>query len=218
MTYLASHSRKSMDVLTLSAKDNLPATRQLVALHGWGANYHDLVSLLPQMQLEGYQYLFPNAPFPHPQVPEGRAWYALESQRYEGLLESRQLLKDWLLSLPQSTGIPLEKTVLLGFSQGGAMTLDIGLELPLAGLCSLSGYLHLQPHPQTVTFPPVLMIHGIMDQVVPLEFAHEARDTLMKVGVPLTYHELKMGHDIPIEALSLTLRFIEQIVHPLGVQ
>ena len=136
---------KTLDAISIPPTSGEKPTNLLVVLHGWGANYQDLAPCAPMLDLPNFTYLFPNAPFAHPQVPGGRAWYALENKEYNGLAESRQLLRDWVLSLPDSTGVPLENTILAGFSQGGAMTLDIGLTLPLAGLCSLSGYLHYEP-------------------------------------------------------------------------
>ncbi|HAA33061.1 MAG TPA: serine esterase, partial [Cyanobacteria bacterium UBA8553] len=63
----------------------------------------------------------------------------------------------WLKSLQDTTGIPLESTILSGFSQGAAMALDVGLMLPLAGLVSLSGYLPSKPKlTARKSFPPVL--------------------------------------------------------------
>jgi phospholipase/carboxylesterase len=184
----------------------------LVALHGWGANLRDLVSLAPYFNLPDYQFIFPNAPFPHPQVPGGRAWYALDTGDYRGITESRQLLFEWLMALEENTGISLNNTVLLGFSQGGAMALDIGLSLPLKAICSLSGYLHFQPDPDIVEaglqFPPVLMIHGQDDTVVPIEEAQRAKEELTAIAVDLEYHEFKMGHEISLEALKAIEQFI----------
>ena len=158
--------------------------------------------------LPDYQFLFPNAPFPHPQVPGGKAWYALETNDYQGLLESRQMLFDWLRSLESMTGIPLSHTILSGFSQGSAMILDVGLNLPVAGLCSLSGYLHAKPQVGNFPLPPVLMVHGKLDTVVPLEAAQKSRDALISIGVTVEYHEFEMGHEIQPEVLDLMQQFI----------
>ena len=152
--------------------------------------------------------LFPNAPFPHPHVPGGRAWYSLENKEYTGLAESRQQLREWLQTLENSTNVPLSSTILGGFSQGGAMTLDVGLNLPLAGLCCLSGYLHSKPQATNSGFPPVLIIHGRQDQVVPIQAAQRARDELTALGVDVEYHEFNMGHEIQLEVLELVSRFI----------
>ncbi len=200
----------SLEAISLPPRSGKPATGLFVALHGWGANADDVCSLATFLQLEDYQFIFPNAPFPHPQVPQGRQWYDLNDRDYEGLTESRQLLRDWLLNLEEETGIPLSKTVLAGFSQGGAMTLDVGLSLPLASLCSLSGYLHSQPQIQTATKPPVLLVHGTQDMVVPLQAAQKARDELDKLGLEVDYHELAMGHEIQPVVLDLLCDFIQR--------
>ncbi len=186
----------------------------LVVLHGWGANYQDFVPFAKVLNFPGFGYIFPNAPFEHFQVPGGKAWYALENKEFTGLGESRQLLLDWLTSLEASTGVPLDKTILAGFSQGGAMTLDVGLTLPLAALCSLSGYLHYQPQAkENQTFPPTMIIHGKQDPVVPLEAAVKARDELTKIGVAVQYQEFDMGHEVQEPAIALFKQFImDQVV------
>lgn len=180
----------------------------MIALHGWGANAQDLAPLAPMFDLPSYQFIFPDAPFPHPQVSWGRAWYSLETSNYEGLSESRQKLLEWLLSLESTTGIPLSRTFLSGFSQGGAMTLDVGLQLPLAGLCSLSGYLQAKPQATDTILPPVLIVHGRQDMVVPIQAAQKARDELTALGINVTYQEFEMGHEIQPDVLTLMQNFI----------
>jgi phospholipase/carboxylesterase len=134
-------------------------------------------------------------------------WYDLSSQTGEGLPESRKLLTDWLQSLEGSTGVPLSRTILSGFSQGAAMTLDVGLTLPLAGLVALSGYLH--PIAASAgQFPPVLLVHGRQDSVVPLKAAHQARETLVALGVAVQYQEFDMGHEIRPEVLAVIRNFV----------
>lgn len=202
---------------------NQPAKGILVILHGWGANAQDVAALADFLQLPDYYLFFPNAPFPHPYSSEGRAWYSLPDtfnfrsssnfQNQPELQASRQQLTDWLLSLEGKTGIPLDRTVLSGFSQGGAMTLDVGLKLPLAGLMVLSGYLHAPiafPPGQPPRFPSVLMVHGRQDLVVPLLAAQQARDSLTALGVPLRYQELTMGHEIQPVVLGLMQSFMEE--------
>lgn len=180
----------------------------LILLHGWGANYQDLVPLASQFNLPNYQYLFPNAPFNHPQAPEGKAWYSLESDRYDGIEESRKLLYNWLSVLPENTGVPLNKTILVGFSQGGAMCLDIGLKLPVAGVCVLSGFLHYEPEKQDNPFPPVLMCHGTSDPILPIDLAKMAKQKLESVGVKIEYHEFDIEHGIIPEEIELIKKFL----------
>lgn len=190
-----------------------PPTYLLVVLHGWGANYQDFVPFAKVLNLAGFGYMFPNAPFEHFQVPGGRAWYALEKKEFTGLAESRELLINWLNSLEEATGVPLERTIMAGFSQGGAMTLDVGLTLPLAALCSFSGYLHYEPQTQSErSYPPTLIIHGTEDPVVPLQAAEKARSELTQIGVGVEYQTFNMAHEVKDEVIALFKEFITKEV------
>ncbi len=183
-------------------------------MHGWGANAEDVASLLPLIKLPDYQFVLPNAPYPYPYSPIGRAWYDLRVENmYEGLAESRQVLTDFLESLESTTGVPLSRTILSGFSQGGAMTLDVGSKLPLAGLVVMSGYLH----PDALTaakseIPPTLITHGRYDEVVPLKAALKAQETLKSLGVAVEYHEFDMGHEIYPETLEVLRNFVVKTI------
>lgn len=203
-------ANKTLDAISIPPTSAEKPTHLLIMLHGWGDNYQGIAPLASLFNLPGFGYLFPNAPFAHPQVPGGRAWYALETNEYKGLEESKQMLKDWLLSLPDNTGVPLERTIMTGFSQGGAMTLDVGLTLPFAGLCSLSGYLHYQPQQRDseTKFPPVLIVHGKEDLVVPIQAAEQAQESLTALGVAIEYQEFNIGHEIDIPVLDLMQKFI----------
>ncbi|AFY79405.1 putative esterase [Pleurocapsa sp. PCC 7327] len=198
----------SLEAISIPPASGNRPTHLFIALHGWGADARDLAPLASMFNLPDYQFLFPNAPFPHPQVPGGKAWYALETEDYAGILESRQMLFDWLVSLESETGVPLERTILSGFSQGGAMILDIGLNLPVAGLCSMSGYLHAKPQASNSPLPPILIVHGRQDPVVPVQAARQARDELTAIGATVEYHEFDMGHEIRPAVLDLLQQFI----------
>lgn len=209
----------TLDAIALLPKNGQPPDRLLVLLHGWGANYHDLASLTPYLTLPTYQFLLPNAPFPHPYGAAGRMWYRFpEGYGFEAtpnfsqqpdLVSSRQQLMDWLVSLEATTGISLSQTVIAGFSQGGAMTLDVGTRLPVGALVVLSGYLHA-PLPAVSSLPPVLMVHGRYDSVVPLQAAQQARDSLVALGATVEYHELAMGHEILPEILEIMQSFLSK--------
>jgi phospholipase/carboxylesterase len=177
-------------------------------LHGWGANAQDLASLVPLLNLPNYHFLFPDAPFAHPQVSGGKMWYDLAREDYKGLAISQELLTNWLRSLERTIGIPFESTIVSGFSQGGAMTLDVGLGLPLAGLISMSGYLHQTPQEVEPPLPSVLIVHGKQDTVVPLSAARRVRDYLLRLGAPMQYKEFDMGHEISAEVLEVVREFI----------
>ena len=203
----------TLEFISVPTATGQPPKGLIVTLHGWGANAEDVASLSQFFNLPDYQFLFPNAPFAHPNSSVGKAWYDLRMENmYQGLVESRQLLTDWLQSLENSTGVPLSRTILSGFSQGGAMTLDIGLKLPLAGLISLSGYLHQDVESvktqNMASLPPVLIMHGRQDTVVPLQAAVSARKILESLGAVVEYYEFDMGHEIRPEMLELLRNFV----------
>jgi phospholipase/carboxylesterase len=210
-----------LQAIAVPPKSGLPAEGTLVILHGWGANAQDVLGLANFINLPNFQMIFPDAPFSHPHVPGGKMWYDFTAefnfqstpgfQSRPDISSSRQLLLDFLTSLEEKTDVPLSRTVLGGFSQGGAMTLDVGLTFPLAGLMVLSGYLHAPLQPQTKPFPPVLMVHGRQDAVVPLSAAHQARDSLQALNVDLQYHEFEMGHEIQPPVLVQMQKFVEDM-------
>ncbi|MDB9445392.1 alpha/beta hydrolase [Anabaena sp. CS-542/02] len=204
----------SLQFISLPRSTPQPPTGLIVCLHGWGANAEDIASLSPFFKLPDYQFVFPNAPFPFPNSSTGRAWYDLRMENmYVGLPESRELLMGWLQSLESITGVPLSQTILCGFSQGGAMTLDLGLKLPLGGLVVMSGYLH--PDLTTTTkadFPPCLIMHGRYDQVVPLAAAVKAREFMESLGVGVQYHEFDVGHEIQPQMLDVLRNFVVNVI------
>lgn len=209
-----------MEILTVALTEGRSPQRLLVALHGWGANYNDLAALAPYLNLPDYQLLFPNAPFPHPYAPGGRMWYSLDGdysfqssadfRNHPELAQSRTQLLDWLRSLESQTGVPLSRTILAGFSQGGAMTLDVGTQLPLGALMVLSGYLHAPLTPPAHPLPPILMVHGRYDPVVPLLAAQQAKAQLVQLGATVDYHEIDMGHEIQPVVLHFMQSFLRE--------
>lgn len=199
--------------ISVPPKNNQTPTGLIVCLHGFGASAQDLAPYASLLNLPNYKFLFPNAPYPHPRFPEGRMWYNLETQDNQGLTKSRGQLIDWLKSLASETGVPLSRTILSGFSQGGAMTLDVGLTLPFAGLVSLSGYMHSKPQLiSSQSLPPVLIVHGRQDKKVSLSEAQRARDNLKALGGSVKYQEFNMGHEIKPEVLALMRSFILDII------
>ena len=201
---------QTLDFIRVSPPGGKTPDALIVTLHGWGANAQDVASLIPYVNLPDYEFLLPNAPYPYPYTDTGKALYDLRTENmYDGLNESKQLLIDWLLSLESNTGVPLSRTILSGFSQGGAMTLDVGLGLPLAGLVVMSGYLH--PSVATLNqgnFPPTLIMHGTRDEVVPLQAAIKSREMAQSLGVAVEYHEFATGHEINLQMLEVLRTFV----------
>jgi phospholipase/carboxylesterase len=205
---------QTLEFISVPAETEQAPSGLIVTLHGWGASADDVSALLPFFNMPDYQFVFPNGPYPYPYGATGKAWYDLRQENmYQGLTESRQILTDWLLSLEGVTGVPLSRTVLSGFSQGAAMTLDVGLNLPLAGLVAMSGYLHPEAGKAAKdTFPPTLITHGRQDEVVPLSAAVRAKNTLEALGVPLQYQEFDMGHEIGLQMFDLLRNFVVKAI------
>ncbi|MGB7442626.1 MAG: alpha/beta hydrolase [Coleofasciculaceae cyanobacterium] len=198
----------SLDAISIPSANKEQPAGLIVMLHTWGANAQTMAALVPQLSLPNYHFLLPNAPLLHPNVWGGRMWYDLETENYQGLRESKQQLTEWLNSLESSTGVPPSSTILAGFSQGGAMALDIGFNVPLAGIICMSGYLHRAPEDIEPPSPSVLIVHGKRDQVVPLSAAQRMRDYLITVGAPVQYKELDIGYEITPEVLEVVRDFI----------
>ncbi len=206
----------SLNAIAITPPD--ASDKLVVLLHGWGANAQDVAGLINAINMiaSPIRALLPDAPFDHPMVPGGRAWYSFPTSydfrkghdfaAQADLQESRQRLLNWMRSLPEQTGIPLEKTIMGGFSQGGAMALDIGPQLPLAAMLILSSYSHT-PILNCTTPRPVLLIHGRQDPIVPLAKALETKSQLERQGLAVTYHEFNMGHEVSPEALKTASQF-----------
>lgn len=210
---IMSTSSDQLEIISVPASIQ-PAAGTIVVLHGWGANHRDLGDLAPYVNLPEYQFLFPNGIFDHEYNETGKMWYSFtgagrfNDRSLEQLATSRQVLGDWIVSLPDRTGVPLDRTWIAGFSQGGAMTLDIGLDLPVAGLIVLSGYIHPERLKPQQAAPPVLVVHGRQDDIVPLAAARNTQQVLTQWGVDIQYCEFEMGHSIVPEVLQVVRQFV----------
>ena len=179
------------------------ARHRLVLLHGWGADAEDLLPLgeaLTADQPNPVELVALRAPELHPQGA-GRQWYALFPADWSAVPAACQELSQRLQSLSDGD-CPLERTVVLGFSQGAAMALASGCDLPLAGLIACSGY----PHPGWTSpqrRPPVLLVHGTRDEVVPFS-ASKKLQSLLNEDALSPRAELQAseeGHTIAAESL-----------------
>ena len=174
-------------------------------LHGWGADADDLIELGRQLCGERRQLLALRAPQPHP-GGFGRQWYDLQNPSWPDLPKARLSLRARLGALGRS--LPLEHTVLLGFSQGAAMALDGGSELALEGIVSCSGY----PHPGWQAKPAmakVLLTHGKNDPVVPYAASEELLRLLQLQQARVELVSSAGQHGIDAELLPAIRRFID---------
>lgn len=190
-----------------------PATAAVIWLHGLGASGHDFVPIVPELGLEdlALRFVFPHAPVRPVTVNMGmamRAWYDILSARNmqkqdEAGVRASERLVHGFLQREQDQGIPADRIVLAGFSQGGAITLHTGLRYPkrLAGLLALSTYLPLGEQFAGEALPerkdtPILMCHGDSDPMLPLMLGQWSRDLLRERGYEVDWREYPMQHQV----------------------
>jgi phospholipase/carboxylesterase len=177
----------------------------LVLLHGRGLHEHDLFPLLdlmdPERRLVGFT---PRAPLQPPGHP-GNHWYVIERIGFPNpatFAETYGKLDRWLEALAETTGVPPERTVLGGFSQGGVMAYSLGLgpgrprPAAIVGLsCFVPTVEGWQPDFKGREDLPVYHSHGVADPIISVELGRQARE-LLEGKVELTYREHPGGHTI----------------------
>ena len=202
----------------------------VIWLHGLGADGNDFASLVPQLDLRGcppIRFIFPHAPSIPVTINDGYvmpAWYDIlganlvDRQDAAGIQKSEKAIQA-LIEQEAARGIPYERIVLAGFSQGCAMALHTGLRLPhrLAGIMALSGYLPLasqfaaELHAANAK-TPVFMAHGTQDPVVVLKRGEESRDALQALGQPVQWHTYPMQHSVHPQEITDIAAFFKQVL------
>jgi phospholipase/carboxylesterase len=187
----------------------------IIALHGWGASAHDLVGLAPIFDGGRSLVLCPQGPLAFQAGPGqvGYGWFPLKSGGPTDPAEVRQGVDALQRFIDEAFAVhPVDrrKVAILGFSQGGVMAYDLALRSPAdyAGLIALSSWL---PDEMAESIPAnselenlqTLVIHGTKDSMISIDLARESRDARAKLGVPASYREYEMGHEINPEALQL---------------
>ena len=200
----------------------------VIVLHGLGADGNDFVPVAQMLDPGvGVRYVFPNAPQMPVTINNGyvmRAWYDIRegdlTQREDeaGLRRSQQAI-DALIEREIARGIPAHRIVLMGFSQGCAMTLLTGLRQShrLAGLVGLSGYLPLAATTEAERNPanqhtPIFLAHGTEDPVVPLQRAIASRDQLQALGCQVDWHEYPMPHSVCPDEVADIDAFLKRVL------
>lgn len=196
------------------------AKQLVVFLHGYGADGNDLISLG-----EHWRGVLPDAAFVSPHAPEvcggnpfgGRQWFELTfrdpGERWRGVERAAPALHAFLDEELAGLGLADEALALVGFSQGTMMALHVGLRRarPMAAIVGFSGLLAGPEHlPATITArPPVLLIHGDRDDVIPVEALAQARSVLSSAEVPVEWHARPgLAHGIDEDGLDIAGRFL----------
>jgi phospholipase/carboxylesterase len=221
-----------MDLETLELQTGSDPRASIVVLHGLGADGNDFVPLARELDLSAVgpvRYVFPHAPVRPVTINGGmrmRAWYDIlgaELVRREdeaGLrASSDQVLA--LLAREAARGIAPGRTVLMGFSQGCAMTLLAGIRAPqrLAGLAGLSGYLPLAAtsaaeRSDANRDAPIFLAHGRFDTIVPLARGAASRDALQALGYPVAWHEYPMEHSLCAQEVADLKDWLLRVLAP----
>ena len=196
-------------------------TGLVIFVHGYGADGNDLLSLGDPLaeQMPDTVFYAPNAPNKCQMNPMGYEWFPIpwidgstEKVANTGMNGAAQMFDDWLTEVMEVEGVTAAQTFLVGFSQGTMMSLHVGPRRAekLAGIIGFSGRL-LRPEAlnEAHTKPPILLIHGDADEVVPLVSMPEAADALTAAGFEVFTHISKgTGHGIAPDGLSLSLQFM----------
>jgi phospholipase/carboxylesterase len=194
------------------------AARQLVVfLHGYGADGNDLIDigrawqgLMPQTA-----FVSPHAPEPCGQAPVGRQWFPLTfrdpNERWTGVNKAAPVLERFLDAELKRRNLPPSALALVGFSQGTMMALHVGLRRAVApvAIVGYSGLLAVPPDANAEKFaaevtsrPPVLLVHGDQDDLIPAQALFHAASGLASLGVPVEWHlSAGIGHGIDQEGL-----------------
>ena len=196
----------------------------VIFVHGYGADGNDLIGLADPLapHLPNVTFLAPNAPDPCQNNPMGFQWFPvpwLDGSSQDAMAAAQAVsvkkLDAYLDEVMTSENIDASRVVLLGFSQGTMMSLHVGPRRAqqLAGIVGFSGRL-LDPEKleaETLTKPPILLIHGDKDDVVPFDSMPLAANALTGAGFTVYTHVSEgTAHGIAPDGLGLALQFIRQ--------
>lgn len=199
-----------------------PETAQkasVIWLHGLGADGHDFEPIVPELHLPeglGVRFIFPHAPLRAVTINGGmqmRAWYDVRhmdlrlQEDADSIIDSAEITGNYI-DAEIAGGIPADKIILAGFSQGGAIALYTGLRYPekLAGLLALSAYMPLparlasEAHEANKTVD-IMMVHGIYDPVIPEVAGNQSCELLQQLGYQVNWRTYPMQHAVCLEEI-----------------
>ncbi|MCP4332178.1 MAG: carboxylesterase [Gammaproteobacteria bacterium] len=203
----------------------------VIWLHGLGADGHDFEPIVPELRLDpglSIRFLFPHAPMMPVTINQGfvmRAWYDIRSADIgaetdeKGIRASAELVAE-LVDGQIEDGIPPERIVLAGFSQGGAIVLHAGLRYPgkLAGIMGLSTYLPLAESLQSEksednSDTSIFLAHGSTDPVIPVNLGYTSLKRLEQQGYAVEWHEYNgMPHSVSEQEIFHVAEWLEKVL------
>ncbi len=209
-----------------------PALTAVVWLHGLGADGYDFEPIVPHLGLDPAlrtRFVFPHAPSIPVTINGGfvmPAWYDILSPNLgappdrEGVRRSVEAITA-LLAHEQGRGVPAERIVLAGFSQGGAIALHLGLRYPkrLAGILALSTYLMDEratdvERTEANAATPIFQAHGAFDPMVAFARGRHSRDRLRAMGYDVRWAEYPMEHQVCEEEIADVGAWLNEVLGP----
>lgn len=203
----------------------------IIWLHGLGADGNDFAPLADEIELPvSVRYVFPHAPMMPVSINGGyvmRAWYdivdaAIRREDEDGVRASQYRVEQ-LLAREKSRGIAASRTVLAGFSQGGAIALQAGLRQGerLAGIMALSTYVPLADRLAKEANPvnrglPIFMAHGTADPMITHARAEASRDLLRQQAHAVEWHEYRMQHAVCPQEIADIGVWLRRVLPPVG--
>ena len=203
-------------------------TASVIWMHGLGADGRDFVPIVPQFGLApaaGIRFVFPHAPRRPVTLNRGasmRAWYDIRElsagslEDAGGILESATRL-DGFIERERALGIQADRIVVAGFSQGGAMALQVALRYreSLGGVLALSTYLPLRDRLASEASEanrtiPILMCHGRNDPMLSIQLGRLSRDALQALGYAVEWKEYSMQHEVCAEEIADIARWLRR--------
>jgi phospholipase/carboxylesterase len=203
-------------------------TASVIWMHGLGADGRDFVPIVPQLGLPpaaGIRFVFPHAPRRAVTLNQGmsmRAWYDIRELSLDGVEDSAGILAsaarlDEFIERERALGIRADRIVLAGFSQGGAMALQVGLRYRerLAGVLALSTYLPLRDRLASEAAEAnrgvaILMCHGRYDPVLTIQTGRLSRDALQALGYRVQWNEYGMQHELCAQEIGDIARWLQR--------
>lgn len=214
-----------LEAITLNPKDN-PSTT-IIWMHGLGADGHDFEPVAQMLNLPHIKFILPHAPYRRVTLNNGyemRAWFDIfglqpDSPQDEAGINQMQVTINSMIESEIAQGIPSNRILLAGFSQGGAMALHIAtrFEQPLAGVLALSTYLPLKNQLKERQHPankhlPIWMAHGRHDSVITLATAQSSKRMLEAAGYEVEWHEYEMPHSVCEEEINDIRDFLLRVL------
>jgi phospholipase/carboxylesterase len=194
--------------------------RLVIFLHGLGADGNDLLSLAPMLDLPDTHFASPHAPFPCDFGGGGYQWFSLQDRNPVRILPeirtAEPLLNAYINAQMLKHKLTPKDVALIGFSQGSMMSLHTAPRRaePIAGVVGISGALFGADllASEVKSRPPVCLIHGTHDEVVPFVAMGAAETTLKSNNVPVESHTRpRLGHGIDEEGIEITAAFLKRV-------